>query len=53
MALYESNCKGEVNPMVNGLVNHLEAKVDIAAPCSGVRGVDKNCHRLRLHLLLD
>lgn len=36
MALYESDREGEDNPMVSGLVNYLEAKVDIAAP--GVMG---------------
>lgn len=53
MALYESDSEGEDNPMVNGLVNHLEANVDIAALRSGVGGGGKSWHSLGLHPLLD
>lgn len=39
MVFYDSNSEGEDDPMVSGPVNHLKAKVDIAASHSGARGV--------------
>lgn len=41
MMLYDSESEIEDDPMVSGPVDHLEVRVDIAASCSGVKGVVK------------